>query len=270
LEVFICFLCTYKWAFNYLYLFLLFVGDLSIIWLLLEQKEMKSITKLYVALGQPREGVAFYISVTVSNFAYFFLKTNIHFTNLDNKMLQLASMQLQHNENWLVYIDNLTFSRTSNETSLNQETREVFAFPQLHNLQEMSSSQNNHNDVVTQVYKQIFSRLITNLPFTQLEHERCKTQDETTLNKRSGDVSFSSQQFDTCLLITKVVTDEKKRNVNELVADLPLSQHECERCEIQEGHIGNEQNKDISHSQSNTSTGYQPPNLAIGTLHILK
>jgi hypothetical protein len=249
LEVFICFLCTYKWAFNYLYLFLLFVGDLSIIWLLLEQKEMKSITKLYVTLGQPREGVAFYISVTVSNFAFFFLKTNIHFTNLDNKMLQLASMQLQHNENWLVYIDNLTFSRTSNETSLNQETREVFAFPQLHNLQEMSSSQNNHNDVVTQVYKQIFSRF---------------------LNKRSGDVSFSSQQFDTCLLITKVVTDEKKRNVNELVADLPLSQHECERCEIQEDHIVNEQNKDISHSQSNTSTGYQPPNLAIGTLHILK
>jgi hypothetical protein len=147
----------------------------------------------------------------------------------------------------------LTFSRTSNKTSLNQETREVFAFPQLHNLQEMSSSQNNHNDVVTQVYKQIFSRSITNLPFTQLEHERCKTQDETTLNKRSGDVSSSSQQFDTCLLITKVVTDEKKRNVNELVADLPLSQHECERCEIQEGHIVNEQNKDISHSQSNTS-----------------
>jgi hypothetical protein len=120
------------------------------------------------------------------------LKTNIHFNNLDNKILQRARKQLQHYETWLVYIDNFTFSRTSNEISLNEESREMFAFPQLHNLQEMSSSQNNHNDVVTQVYKQIFSRSITNLPFTQLEHERCETQDKSCLNKRRGDVSFSS------------------------------------------------------------------------------
>jgi hypothetical protein len=50
------------------------------------------------------------------------------------------------------------------------------------------------------------------------------------------------------------VTQENKNNVIISDTDVLLSsQHECERLEVQEGNTVNEQSKDISHSQSNTS-----------------
>jgi hypothetical protein len=109
------------------------------------------------------------------------------------------------------------------------------------------------NRIVTQENKNNFIISDTDvLLSSQHECERFEVQESNNMNEQNRDISHS--QCNISILDNRTVTQESKNNF--IISDthvLLSSQHECERFEVQESNNVNEQSRDISHSQSNTS-----------------
>jgi hypothetical protein len=109
------------------------------------------------------------------------------------------------------------------------------------------------NRIVTQENKNNFIISDTDvLLSSQHECERFEVQESNNMNEQNRDISHS--QCNISILDNRTVTQESKNNF--IISDthvLLSSQHECERFKVQESNNVNEQSRDISHSQSNTS-----------------